>query len=100
MNGKSTNISNGATTIYVNTSTGQGDRVMRNAITAKLNEEFNVSRPDELADYVMYCMPPDTFSGVAYAYINSWNSIYNDEWCSKLSAQMHEVGHNLNLGHR
>lgn len=99
-NGKSTNISNGATTIYVNTSTGQGDRVMRNAITAKLNEEFNVSRPDELADYVMYCMPPDTFSGVAYAYINSWNSIYNDEWCSKLSAQMHEVGHNLNLGHR
>lgn len=98
--GKNTNISKGATTIYVNTSTGKGDAVMRNAITAQLNEEFDVSRPDELADHVMYCLPPKTLSGVAYAYIDSWNSIYNDEWCSMLSAQMHEVGHNLNLGHR
>ena len=73
---------------------------MRNAVTAKLNSEFDVSKPNQLADLVMYCLPPGTFSGVAYAYIDSWNSIYNDEWCSKLSAQMHEVGHNLNLGHR
>jgi hypothetical protein len=93
-------IRNGVTTVYVDISTGQGDSVMRNAVTAKLNQEFDVSKPNQLADLVMYCLPPGTFSGVAYAYIDSWNSIYNDEWCSKLSAQMHEVGHNLNLGHR
>lgn len=100
-NGKSSNtrIRRGATTVYVDVFTGQGDSVMRNAITRKLNDEFGVSRPDELADHVMYCLPPNTLGGVAYAYINSWNSVYNDAWCNKLSAQMHEIGHNLNLGH-
>eukprot|EP00557_Chaetoceros_sp_GSL56_P002202 CAMPEP_0176500276 /NCGR_PEP_ID=MMETSP0200_2-20121128/13434_1 /TAXON_ID=947934 /ORGANISM="Chaetoceros sp., Strain GSL56" /LENGTH=640 /DNA_ID=CAMNT_0017898871 /DNA_START=1953 /DNA_END=3875 /DNA_ORIENTATION=+ len=100
-NGKSsaTKIRKGATTVYVNVSTSQGDWVMRNAVTEKLNEEFNVSRPSELADHVMYCLPPNTFNGVAYAFINSWNSVYNDRWCTMLSAQMHEIGHNLNLGH-
>jgi hypothetical protein len=100
-NGKSsaTKIRKGATTVYISVSTSQGDSIMRNAITQKLNEEFNVSRPDELADHVMYCLPPNTMDGVAYAYINSWNSVYNDKWCTMLSAQMHEIGHNLNLGH-
>ena len=95
-----TKIRNGVTTIYVDTSIRDGDSVMRNAITERLNSEFKVSKPDKLADFVMYCLPPGTFDSVAYAYIDSWNSIYNDEWCSSLSAQMHEVGHNLNLGHR
>lgn len=98
-NGKSSRIRRGATTVQVDVSTTQGDRVMRNAITLKLNDEFGVSRPDELADHVMYCLPPNTLSGVAYAYIDSWNSVFNNDWCLKLSAQMHEIGHNLNLGH-
>jgi hypothetical protein len=36
---------------------------------------------------------------VAYAWMNDWRSVYNDDVCSTVSAQMHEVGHNLNLGH-
>lgn len=36
---------------------------------------------------------------IAYAYINSWLSVYNDEWCRSVSGQLHEVGHNLNLDH-
>ena len=38
-------------------------------------------------------------SGIAYAYMNSWMSVYKDNWCNYVSAQMHELGHNLNLGH-
>jgi len=54
---------------------------------------------DEL-DYVMLCLPPGTDgSWIAYAYVNSWLSVYNDYWCNSLSAQMHEVGHNLGLAH-
>jgi len=101
-NGRSsrTRIRLGATTVYVeNVSTIQGHAAMRNAITVALNNQFGVSRPDELANHVMYCLPPNTFDGVAYAYIDSWNSVYNDDWCLRLSAQMHEIGHNLNLGH-
>ena len=51
-------------------------------------------------DYVMLCIPPGTSGGwIAYAYINYWLSVYNNQWCNFLSAQMHELGHNLNLAH-
>lgn len=50
-------------------------------------------------DLVMFCLPPGTGSWVAYAYINGRDSVYNDEWCGYVSAQMHEVGHNLGLAH-
>lgn len=58
-------ITNGVTTVIVDTNTSEGDGVMRNDITAALNEKFNVSRPDEIADYVMYCLPSGTMSGIA-----------------------------------
>lgn len=47
----------------------------------------------------MYCLPPNSMSGIAYAYMNSWMSVYANDWCNYLSTQLHEVGHNLNLGH-
>ena len=51
-------------------------------------------------NHVMVCLPNiPLFGGIAYAYINSWLSVYNDDWCSYPSAQLHEIGHNLNLAH-
>ena len=50
-------------------------------------------------DLVMFCQPPGTGTWLAYAYVNSIYSFYNDIWCSSSSAQMHEVGHSLNLAH-
>jgi len=97
--GKSTSISNGVVTVTVSTTTGEGDVAMRNAITNELNSEFDVSHPTELADHAMYCLPPETMGGIAYAFINSWMSVYSDEWCNSVSAQMHEIGHNLNMAH-
>lgn len=51
-------------------------------------------------DLVLFCLPPsgDT-SWIAFAYTNRWDSYYNDHWCQSVSAQMHEVGHNLGLSH-
>lgn len=45
------------------------------------------------------CLPNNTFGGIAYAFMNSWMSVYKDSWCNYVSAQLHEVGHNLNFGH-
>ena len=53
----------------------------------------------ETYDLVMFCLPPGTGDWLAYAYINDWRSFYNNKWCQRVSAQMHEIGHNLNLGH-
>jgi hypothetical protein len=60
---------------------------------------------------VLMCLPRGTINNgstgwLAYAYINHWLSVYNDNgtngslhWCSSPSALVHELGHNLNLGH-
>ena len=91
--GTNARIKNGNAYIFLSdVSTSNGDSAMRNAVTRELERKFGVSHPTVLADHVMYCFPPGTFDGVAYAYVNSWNSVYNDEWCVKLSAQMHEIG--------
>jgi len=72
---------------------------MRNAVTKELSDIFDVSSPRELADYLIYCLPPGTYGGVAYAYINDWLSVFNDDWCTSVSLQMHEIGHCINFGH-
>lgn len=51
------------------------------------------------ADHVMLCLPKGTGDWIAYAYVGSWLSVYNDEWCQQLSTQVHEIGHNLGLSH-
>lgn len=53
-------------------------------------------------DYVMQCLPPGVSMGgaAAYAYVNSWLSVYGDGYCKHLTVQMHEIGHNLGLAHR
>jgi hypothetical protein len=48
---------------------------------------------NDIADYVMVCIPPVTADDwIAYAYENHWLSIYNDDWCRYPTAQLHEVG--------
>jgi len=90
---------------------GMSEALARSHVTRKLREEFaatglpngydnhqtDVSSP---FDHVMYCLPPGTSgSWIASGFENSWLSTFNDKWCTRLSAQMHETGHNLNLEH-
>ena len=81
------NTSNGVVSIQVSTNTSQGDEIMVNDITSKLTQVFGTS-PRNIATHVMYCLPPNTMNGVAYAYINHWLSVYSNEWCNYPSAQM------------
>jgi len=95
-------ILNGMITVRIPfVSTTQGDAIMRNAISMEVNEIFDVNSPGELADYIIYCLPPGTFKKgkIAYAYMNSWLSVFNDEWCTSASLLMHELGHSMNFGH-
>uniref|UniRef100_A0A7S4QF87 Peptidase M11 gametolysin domain-containing protein n=1 Tax=Ditylum brightwellii TaxID=49249 RepID=A0A7S4QF87_9STRA len=95
-----TSIANGVVEVKVSTDcSGTCDGVMRNDVNVALQNAFGVSSPNQLADYVMQCHPPGSFGGIAYAYINYWLSIYNDNWCRYTSTQLHEVGHNLGLAH-
>ena len=56
-------------------------------------------------DHVAYCIPRGTVDGggspnwIAYGYFGWYRTVYNGEWCSFVSVQMHEIGHNLDLHH-
>lgn len=54
---------------------------------------------DDMFDLILICFPPGGGNWIASANANSKFSFYNDKWCSPVSSQMHEVGHNLGLGH-
>jgi len=43
-------------------------------------------------DLVIFCQPPGSGSWVAYAYINGYRSFFNDFWCRRVTAQVHEIG--------
>mmetsp|Transcript_20276 Transcript_20276/g.49715 ORF Transcript_20276/g.49715 Transcript_20276/m.49715 type:complete len:820 (-) Transcript_20276:44-2503(-) len=100
-NGASTNIRSGTVTVRIpSVSTSVGDQVMLNEINRELGDQFSTAAFN-LADFVMYCMPPDVMHplDVAYAFMDGYKSIYNDAACNQVSTQLHEVGHNLNLAH-
>jgi len=69
---------------------------LENEANLKLNEIGIIGTQFDL---VMFCMPPGTGSWIGYAYINGWQSYFNNDWCTSVSSQMHEVGHNIGLDH-
>jgi len=95
----STPITNGVTTVRVNFPVAWGDSSFRSQITTNLKTNFGIGHPTAVADHVLMCLPPGATGRLAYAVVRGWNSVYNDMWCTYNTAQMHEVGHNLNLGH-
>jgi hypothetical protein len=73
--GASVSIANGVVTVSVNKYASDGHAAIRNAATAALNAEFGVQSPSQLADHVMYCLPQDSMTGIAYGYLNSWLTV-------------------------
>jgi len=78
---------------------GNTTPIIQAAANAELQKLFGVSNPGTLFDIVLFCMPPGIGNWLAYAYIGRWDSYYNNDWCQAMSAQMHEVGHNIGLHH-
>lgn len=81
---------------------GVEERTLVNAAISQLNAQLG-DLPSQF-DHVMFCIPPGTVrsgstSWGAYANLNSWMSVYNNQWCNYADAQVHEIGHNLNLYH-
>lgn len=69
------------------------------AAETQFEDDLDVAVND-LADLVMLCFPPGmNKSWVAFAVSGGWKSWYWDGFCASPSAMMHEVGHNMGLGH-
>jgi hypothetical protein len=65
---------------------------IRNAATTQLMQEKGLGSMEDLANNVLYCIPPGTGDWVANAGTNHWRSQFNDAWCISLTAVVHELG--------
>jgi hypothetical protein len=97
---------NGIINVEIDTKASQTNSYnMVNTAVALAESDLGGNLNDNF-DLVMICQPPGTYKGssdntgwLAYAWIDYHISVYNDYWCNSVSAQMHEVGHNLGLLH-
>eukprot|EP00587_Corethron_hystrix_P003358 CAMPEP_0113330368 /NCGR_PEP_ID=MMETSP0010_2-20120614/21576_1 /TAXON_ID=216773 ORGANISM="Corethron hystrix, Strain 308" /NCGR_SAMPLE_ID=MMETSP0010_2 /ASSEMBLY_ACC=CAM_ASM_000155 /LENGTH=647 /DNA_ID=CAMNT_0000192879 /DNA_START=73 /DNA_END=2012 /DNA_ORIENTATION=- /assembly_acc=CAM_ASM_000155 len=91
---------NGAVTVTTPSSfSGVSNYVGESYLRAALQTMMGRSLPGDY-DQIMFCIPPGTSAGwIAYASVNGWRSVYNNLWCTYVSSQMHEIGHNIGLAH-
>ena len=90
-------INNGIVDINVTgiaSNEGQFVREARKAAKEKLG-----NLDDPRFDLVMFCLPKGPKGMVAWAFTHSKFSFYTNKWCGAVGSTMHEVGHNLGLGH-
>ena len=81
---------------------GTTRQTMTRAAVQALRTKLGVRNLSHRFDHVLLCHPPGTDnngSWLAYSFLNYHISVYNDEWCSYVSATVHEVGHNIGLTH-
>jgi RNA polymerase subunit RPABC4/transcription elongation factor Spt4 len=54
---------------------------MSNDVNTAIGNAFG-TLASNIANHIMHCLPDGAMaSWIAYAYCNSWNSIYSDQWC-------------------
>lgn len=67
---------------------GQDEAIVRSAATSAASAHFGIYNLQDQFDHVMVCIPPGTKDNwVAYGYIDSWLTVYNDKWCSMVSGK-------------
>lgn len=91
-------ISGGVVDVKISINPSNGNRDQLEANAKKRATEIYGDLASQF-DLVMFSIPPGSGDWLAYAYINRFDSYFNDKWSSSVSTQVHEVGHNLGLAH-
>mmetsp|Transcript_14209 Transcript_14209/g.27659 ORF Transcript_14209/g.27659 Transcript_14209/m.27659 type:complete len:620 (+) Transcript_14209:701-2560(+) len=73
---------------------------IRNEVTKAVQAKLGFNLPSNF-DHVIYILEKCYVEcgWAAYAYINSWNSVFQGNYYKMVGVQVHEIGHNLNLAH-
>jgi len=80
--------------------TNQSNSAIRNAVTTKVQNLLGYGLPGPY-DYVLYSLEKCYVDcgWAAYAYVNSWNSVYQNVYYKRPGVLLHEIGHNFGLAH-
>ena len=72
---------------------------IHDAVTQKVESYLNVSLPGpyEQVMYVLQGCYGDDCGWAAYAYVDSWLSVYQGDYYKYTGVQVHELGHNFGL---
>jgi hypothetical protein len=97
----------GVTEVTINIPLEGNDRAtIRNAITTAVQNKLGHTIPSDSTkgkyyDFVMYSVEGCYVDcgWAAYAYVNSWNSVFQGSYYSMTGVQVHEFGHNFGLAH-
>mmetsp|Transcript_13289 Transcript_13289/g.27556 ORF Transcript_13289/g.27556 Transcript_13289/m.27556 type:complete len:732 (-) Transcript_13289:215-2410(-) len=83
--------------IHVKSTADVSADILYNMVTDYVTQNFNISSPEELADHVLYCMPPGVLQDgiVSIGFADHWLSIYDDKACLSALFVAHEVGRGI-----
>jgi len=89
-------ITNGVYTITV-----AADRLSPSEVEAQARIAGSAALGDLQSqfDYVALSVPDNNEGYAAYAYVNSWLSLYKSTYVNQVTVQLHEIGHNIGLAH-
>ncbi len=90
-------IDRGVTDVYIGYN-GDNQGTLQNQAISQAFAQIGDLDSDKY-DLIMFAFPPQTRGWMAYAFGDSKYSFCNSEFCNYVSVQMHEIGHNLGLGH-
>ena len=94
-------VAPGVIEVSVNLSLTNTDRyTFHNAVTAAVNTKLGISLPGPY-EQVLYVLEKCYIEcgWAAYAYINSWMSVYQNAYYKHTGVLMHELGHNWGMAH-
>lgn len=80
----------GVIEVKIDVSLYNGKSTIRNAVTTEVDKVVNTNA----YDHVMYVLEAcyQECGWAAYAYVNSWNSVYQNRYFKYVGVQMHEIG--------
>ena len=86
---------NGVYSVKINTNVvNKKFTEVRNIVLDQLRSDFSINNLNDVFDHVMICMPHGTVSNngnskwAAYGIVNGYVTVFNDNWCTSVSAQM------------
>jgi Gametolysin peptidase M11 len=95
-------VENGVAQVSINTAVSGSNSAL--TLQNLVINQAKASWPIDQIDHVILVMPDAGLRYfdaplIAYAFLDGAVSVYNNLWAGRLSAVMHEVGHNLGLHH-